>query len=123
MSQTLVLAFLNAMEDRNLAAAEAMLAPGFTMTFPGGNRFTTLPALVAWSAGRYRSVRKSYTRIDELRDGETIIVYCYGTLNGEDLAGQPIANVRFIDRFEARNGRLTDQQVWNDLHAPPDKAS
>ncbi len=116
MGQNLVRAFLDAMEARDLAAAERLLARGFTMTFPGGNRFTALAAMAAWSAQRYRFVRKTYARFDELREGDKTIVYCTGVLNGEDLSGRPIVDVRFIDRFEIRDGRLIDQQVWNDLN-------
>lgn len=117
MSKDLVRAFLDALERRALPAAQAMLAPGAAMTFPGGNRFETLEALVAWSKGRYRNVRKTYQAFDETaRDGVTI-VHCHGLLNGEGLDGRPISDVRFIDRFEIRDGKIVDQKVWNDLAA------
>ncbi|MCC5862905.1 MAG: 4-oxalocrotonate tautomerase [Gammaproteobacteria bacterium] len=35
--------------------------------------------------------------------------------SGKALDVSPIDAVRFIDRFEVRDGRLVDQQVWNDL--------
>jgi hypothetical protein len=115
MSRDLVLAYLNAMEARELEKARSMLAPGFTMTFPSKRQFTDLESLIAWSKGRYRFVRKTYDGFDESsRDGITT-VYCFGTLNGEALDGKPIANVRFIDRFEVKGGKIIDQQVWNDL--------
>ncbi len=115
MSQELVRAFLDAMEARDLATAQALTAPSFTMTFPGGAQFTKLDELVAWSARRYRNVRKTYDAFDESRRGDATIVHCHGVMNGEDLEGRPISDVRFIDRFEVRDGRIVDQKVWNDL--------
>ena len=53
-----VRAFLGAMEERNLARAASYLGDGFTMTFPGGVRFTRLEELVLWSKPRYRFVKK-----------------------------------------------------------------
>jgi phenylpyruvate tautomerase PptA (4-oxalocrotonate tautomerase family) len=107
--------FLAAMEARDLEAAQAMLAPGFRMTFPGGMEMTTLAQLVEWSRPRYRFVRKSYERFDTAQDGPTSIVYCFGTLAGEWLDGTPFEGIRFIDRFEAEEGRFTRQDVWNDM--------
>lgn len=120
----IALAFLNALEARDLAAAGAFLAPGAVMTFPGGNRFATLEELVAWAKGRYRFVRKTYESFDEARRGDVTVVYCRGVLNGEwpaatesntCLAGSVFNSIRFIDRFEIVNGKIVDQQVWNDL--------
>ena len=104
------------MERRDLTAAKALLAPGFFMVFPGGRRFDTLEALVDWAKGRYRSARKTYERFDVA--GEA--VYCFGTLAGEWPDGTPFEGIRFIDRFEFRDGRISSQKVWNDLavHAP-----
>jgi hypothetical protein len=50
-----------------------------------------------------------------LNDGGATIVYCWGTLSGEWLDGAPFSDIRFIDRFVVRNGRLENQKVWNDL--------
>ena len=106
-----VRAYLDAMERRDLAAAKALLAPGFSMVFPGGRRFGSLEALVDAARGRYRSARKAYERFDAL--GEA--VYCFGTLNGELLDGTPYSDIRFIDRFTVKDGKLVDQRVWNDM--------
>ncbi len=107
--------YLGAMEARELDRAEALLHPEFTMCFPGGVRLTRLADLPVWAASRYRFVTKSYEGFDTLdRDGDAI-VYCRGVLNGEALDGTRLRDVRFIDRFVLRDGRLVDQQVWNDL--------
>ena len=106
-----VRSYLEAMERRDLAAARALLAPGFFMIFPGERRFDRLEELIEWARGRYRSARKSYARFDSA--GEA--VYCFGTLSGEWLDGTPYAGIRFIDRFTVRAGKLVDQNVWNDM--------
>ena len=114
-AKTLVETFLKTLEARDLPAAQRFLAPGFTMEFPGGNRFTGLDELVAWSSPRYRHVRKSYDWVDALHDGDAIVVYCSGTLAGEWPDGGAFTGIRFIDRFVVQDGQLVDQKVWNDL--------
>ena len=111
----LVHRFLDHMEARDLAAAAAQLAPAFEMTFPGGVRMTRLEELVAWAAGRYRFVRKTYDRFDVAAGSAGAIVYCFGTLAGEWPDGTAFSGVRFIDRFETDGRLLTRQDVWNDL--------
>lgn len=109
--ETAVRAYLDAMERRDLAAANALLAPGFFMVFPGNKRFDALEQLVESAKGRYRSARKTYERYETAGDA----VYCYGTLHGELLDGSPYSGIRFIDRFTVRGGKLVDQNVWNDM--------
>ncbi|MCZ7563844.1 MAG: nuclear transport factor 2 family protein [Burkholderiales bacterium] len=111
----LVRSYLTALERRDLARADAMLAPGFAMTFPGGKRFTTLEELVVWAKLRYRSARKDYERFDVVPSPDGGIVYCHGTLRGELADGTPYSGIRFIDRFTVAGGKLVDQQVWNDM--------
>ena len=112
----LVRRYLATMERRDLAAAKAMLAPGFHMIFPGGKRFDTLEQLAESAKGRYRSAKKRYDRYDvmDAPDGSTV-VYCFGTLFGELLSGEAFADIRFIDRFTIRDGKFVDQMVWNDM--------
>jgi hypothetical protein len=109
----LVRRYLAAMEARDLAAARLCLDPGFRMTFPGGATFDSLEALVAWSRPRYRSVAKRLEGIELAQGGA--VVWCFGTLFGEWPDGRQFEGVRFVDRFEIRDGRLADQKVWNDL--------
>ena len=108
--------YLAAMERRDLAAAKAMLAPGFFMLFPGGKRFETLEALVEWAKPRYRRAQKTYEQFDVAPlPGGASAVYCFGTLHGELNDGSPYSGIRFVDRFTVRDGKLVDQRVWNDL--------
>jgi 4-oxalocrotonate tautomerase family enzyme len=106
-----VKAFLGAMEARDLPAAQTLLAPGFTMTFPGARHMSTLEELVAWSKPRYRFVKKTYDRYDAFGT----LVYCFGTLHGEWPDGTPFQGIRFIDRFELDRGLILRQDVWNDI--------
>ena len=114
-AKDLVVAFLTTLEQRDLVKAATYLAPGMVMTFPGNMKFHSLDELVAWSKGRYKAVRKTFQRFDEHTSNGITVIYCGGMLNGEGLDGKPIANVRFLDRFEIKDGKIVDQQVWNDL--------
>lgn len=107
----LVRRYLDAMEARDLDTARACLAPGFTMTFPGGVTMTSLEELIAWAAPRYRFVTKTHDGTDALGD----VVVCRGTLRGEWPDGTEFSGIRFIDRFELSAGRILRQEVWNDM--------
>ena len=109
------LSYLAAMEGRNLEQARSFLAHDFTMTFPGGARFGSLDDLLAWSKDRYKSITKTIGGVHEVPEEEGAVVYCMGTLAGEWPDGSPFSGIRFIDRFTVRDGKLADQQVWNDL--------
>lgn len=111
----IVRTFLQTMEARDLAAAKTFLADGFTMTFPGDSRFSSLEQLVDWSKERYRAVHKDYEKFDEAVGADGVCVYCFGTLSGTWLDGSEFRNIRFIDRFTVQGGKLTDQRVWNDM--------
>lgn len=111
----LVREFLGHMEARDLNAASAMMANTFTMTFPGGVTMNTLEELIAWAKPRYGFVRKTYERFDTASGDDGPTVYCYGTLSGEWLDGTAFEGIRFIDRFETAGGKLTRQDVWNDM--------
>lgn len=110
----IVQAYLAAMEARDLETARALLGPGFMMIFPGTDAMTTLEQLIAWAKPRYRSVRKTYDGFDATQ-GDRPIIYCRGTLAGEWPDGTVFAGIRFIDRFELVAGKITRQDVWNDI--------
>jgi SnoaL-like domain len=111
----LVLRYLRLVEDRDLDAAAALLGPSVRITFPGGRVFTNLHEQVASSGGRFRSVRKSFDRVDTAADGDGLVVYAFGTLAGVGLDGRTFDGVRFLDRFVVHEGLIVDQMVWNDL--------
>jgi ketosteroid isomerase-like protein len=107
--------YLATMEARDLAKASEFLTEDFQMTFPGDVTFTTPQELAKWGAERYRFVKKTYKGFDEMQSESMAVVYCYGTLNGERPDGTQFSGIRFIDRFEVKDGLLQDQRVWNDL--------
>jgi hypothetical protein len=109
------LAFLAAMERRDLGAARHYLAPDFSMCFPGGVRMHKLEELVARSGSRYQRVAKDFDHIDECSSSGVTIVYCSGRLRGIWNDGSEFSGIRFIDRFEVVDGLLRRQDVWNDL--------
>lgn len=110
-----VRAFLVAMEARDLTRAESFLGQGFTMTFPGGVHMTTLSELVAWATSRYQHVTKTFDRLDVAATERGAVVHCHGTLAGAWPDGSPFEGIRFADRFELTDGKITRQDVWNDL--------
>lgn len=107
----LVTRYLRQMEARDLAAAQACLAPDFTMIFPGSVRLHRLEDLVAWSRTRYREVRKTFERIDGAGD----VVWVSGMLAGTWLDGRTFDQIRYVDRFELKDGLILRQDVWNDM--------
>lgn len=108
--------YLDAMENRDLNRANALLGDGFSMQFPGAKPMRTLEELIAWAGPRYRFVKKAYEGFDVMQTpGLTALVYCRGTLSGEWPDGTAFDGIRFIDRFEIENGKITRQDVWNDL--------
>lgn len=112
----LVRDYLEAWANRDLAQAQRLLGQDFVMIYPGGARFTRLEDLVTHLAQRYRGVRKRFERFDAVpAEGDTVIVYCFGTLYGEFADGRKFEDVRFIDRFTVRGRQLIDHRVWNDL--------
>jgi len=111
----IILSYLAAMEARDLEQARSFLASDFTMIFPGGERFDSLDGLLAWSKNRYRFIGKTIGGVHDVAEEDGAVVYCMGTLAGEWPDGSPFSGIRFIDRFTVRNGKLADQQVWNDL--------
>lgn len=118
-ASALVHGFLDRMQQRDLAAAQALLAPDFQMTFPGAPAMQQLEQLVQWSRSRYLRVEKVYARFDECWTGDGAIVYCFGQLHGTWLDGSAFEGIRFIDRFDVRDGKICRQDVWNDMALHP----
>ena len=111
----LCLEFLGLQGSRKLDEARAMCAPGFEMVFPGPARFSEFEDLIAWAAPRYRSVAKKIESVEEAPMGERVAVWITGTLHGVRLDGSDFDGIRFVDRFEVAGGKITRQDVWNDL--------
>ncbi len=113
--EKIVLDYLAAMEAREIDRAQALLGEGFVMTFPGAEPMTSLAELIAWAKGRYRFVKKTYEASEAFHSNGAAVVYTRGTLAGEWPDGTAFEGIRFIDRFELTGGKITRQDVWNDL--------
>lgn len=111
----LIADYLQTMQLRQLERAQHFLAPNFVMTFPGSGEMTSLEQLLKWAQRRYRHVQKTISSINVAHERNHVLVFVHGMLNGQWLSGSTFKNVRFIDRFEIRNGLLVRQDVWNDL--------
>jgi hypothetical protein len=107
--------FLTLFAQRRYGDANAFLAPGCRMVFPGGAVMTDCLQVPQRAASVYLWVKKAFERFDEYEAADGIVVYNYGTLWGEWLDGASFEGVRYIDRFLIRDGKIVDQQVWNDL--------
>lgn len=106
--------YLAALEVRDVERAQASLGDAVRIIGPGGTA-TSAAGLVANSSRRYQRVGKHIERCDALPTGHgTVIVYCFGTLHGVWSDGTAFEGIRFIDRFEIRNGCIERQDVWND---------
>ncbi|GGB43436.1 hypothetical protein GCM10011316_14310 [Roseibium aquae] len=111
----IVMDYLRAMEARDLDRAGMHLGDRFAMVFPGTGEMTSLTQLIEWAAPRYRFVTKSYEGVEALQGEQSAIVYTRGTLAGEWPDGSAFSGIRFIDRFEVTGGKITRQDVWNDI--------
>lgn len=115
-ASALVDRYLRLCEDRELDEASALLAPGARLVFPGNRVHSSLPEMAAASTMRYRWVRKERERYFEgVAGGGLATVTSLGTLYGEDLAGRPFSDVRYVDVFVLRDGLIVEQHVYNDL--------
>ncbi|WP_299815487.1 tautomerase family protein [uncultured Roseibium sp.] len=110
-----VLEYLKAMEARDLDKAQAHLGADFRMVFPGTGKMATIAELIDWARPRYRFVTKTYQGVEAFQGESSAIVYTRGTLSGEWPDGSHFSGIRFIDRFEVTNNKITRQDVWNDI--------
>lgn len=111
---TVVLGYLAALEARDIERAQASLSDAVRIIGPGGAA-TSAAGVIANSSRRYQRVGKHIERCDALAAGNgAVIVYCFGTLHGAWSDGTAFEGIRFIDRFEIRNGCIERQDVWND---------
>jgi hypothetical protein len=113
-----VLEYLRHTEAGRLDDARAYLSADVRHTFPGGREFTDLGEWFAYFRARMKRIRKRAHQVDTCRAGSgDLVIYVRGFLDGETILGETFNDVRFIDRFVVSNGKIVDQQVWNDLAA------
>lgn len=113
-SIVLVREFLDAIDKLDPGAARKLSRPDARYVFPGGVETGSLDEIVTRLGQRYRQIGKKIERFDrvEMPDGD--VVFVSGSLHGAWEDGAPFENVRFVDRFEIRGGKIALQEVWND---------
>lgn len=108
--------FLACVARRDLDHARQYLSPDARIVFPPGRTFDSLEDMAAGMRVRYQSIDKIRERWDIwTRDDDTLVVYNTGTLFGVNVHDVPFSGVRYLDRFELRDGLIVLQEVWNDL--------
>jgi len=112
---TVVKNFLDAMGRRDFAAMEQLMAPEFKMTVTGGQVFKHPREFAAQSGKRQKSARKTTDRYDEIPTADGGVVFAIGSMAGEWLNGDTYTGIRYIDRFEIRNSKIVDMNVWSDM--------
>lgn len=111
----LVDAYLECCESRDLDAAAQRLGPEPLLVFPGPVRYHSLEAMTARAAERYRWIRKHRDSYAVGEGPSGTVVVSRGRLYGENLYGVPFDDVRYVDVFVVRDGRIHEQHVFNDL--------
>jgi ketosteroid isomerase-like protein len=112
----LVQTFLRTMEARDLDSAEALMADDAVIVFPGGKQYASQREMVQSARGRYQWARKTFDQVDHYtREDGSEVVYIMGTLYGVNRHSVAFSGIRYIDRFVVRDGKISEQHVWNDL--------
>jgi len=108
--------FLSHLSRRDLSSASKHLSDSVVMQFPGSEPMRKLEQVIEWSKPRYNSIAKQIQGTEAFQSaGDEAVVFCRGTLSGEWPDGSTFKDVRFVDRFELVNAKITRQDVWNDL--------
>lgn len=113
-AEELVDRYLTLFMEGRLDEAQACLAPGARLIFPGGAVQTSLPDVAAEVGRLYESVAKSIDRTWSANLGDDIVVTTTGYLSGTSRTSGEFERVRFIDFFTVREGRIVAQEVIND---------
>ena len=111
----LIEAYLKGMQASDTAVVGPLSAPGATLEYPGGRRFTALETLFAWATGRHRWVEHRIEHFDEVPAPGADVVYVTGVLRGEWMSGAPFDDIRFIYRFVVVQGRVAETRLWSDV--------
>lgn len=110
-----VAAFLDGLNRRDADTASALMADQAPMVFPGGAVFRDAVAFLKWAQTRYRRATYIYDRIDVVAKGNEAIVYAVGSISGEFNDGEAFSQVRMVDRFDVRGGKIVSKEAWSDM--------
>lgn len=115
MARETIERFIRAVNARDADAAQATLAPGAQLVFPGPTVFEKVGDFLAWAGPRYRKATYTYGEMDFLDKREGTVVYAQGSVDGEFPDGVAFTGVRYIDRFTIARGRIVRKEVWSDM--------
>ena len=107
--------FIQAVNASDAEAAQRCLAPGARLVFPGPVVFERVADFLALSAPRYQWVRYTYGAMELAHTEGPTVVYAQGSVAGVFANGTPFDEVRYIDRFEIRDGLVLSKEVWSDM--------
>jgi hypothetical protein len=98
------------------AAARRLAAPDLLIRYVGGRRLRDPAEAAAFTAARYRWIKKKIDATETVTGGtsEATVVYSIGTLYGEWADGTPFEGNRYVDRYVVRRGLIAEMDVWND---------
>ena len=114
-ARSVVHAFIQAVNERDLEATRAATGPGLTMTFPGNTEMHSIDEFFTWVAGRSPKSAYLYDTIDVIEDGDALVAYASGSVEGETVSGLAFSGVRVIDRFVIRKGKVVQKEAWSDM--------
>lgn len=113
-AEELVDRYLTLFMEGKLDEAQACLAPDAQLIFPGGAVQTSLADVAAEVRRLYVSVAKKIDRTWSANLGDDVIVTTTGYLYGSTSGFGSFSQVRFIDFFTVRDGKIARQEVIND---------
>ncbi len=106
--------YLDAMLKHDVIAASEFIHPDAKIVYPGGKIFNAIATLSASSSKKFKTLIKNYERFEGFEQDHHSVVYVLGTLDGTWPDDTSFNGIRFIDRYEITDGRITSQEVWSD---------
>lgn len=107
--------FIQAVNAGDAEAAQRHVAPEGRLVFPGPVTFHRVADFLALSGPRYQRVGYTYGAMELAQFEGRTVVYAQGTVAGVFANGTAFDNVRYIDRFEIRDGLIVSKEVWSDM--------
>ncbi len=107
--------FIQAVNDGDAPRAQACLAPGARLVFPGPTVFHQVADFLEWSGPRYEKVLYTYGPMELVAGAGRTVVYAQGAVSGVFAGGVGFEGVRYVDRFEIENGLIVSKEVWSDM--------
>lgn len=115
-ARSVVEEFFSRMADEDeRGTVDELFAPEAVITLPGARFDGEDPAtaMLEWLEPRYEWAEKSFGDWIETDDR----VVSQGTLYGADNDGNRFEDVRYVDVYRVKDGRITRVDIYNDLAA------